>query len=119
MRLLLDQSADARLIGHLRSLGHDAIRIGKEYPAGLPDQEVLSLARVEQRILIANDRDFGDLVVRQRQPHTGIIYSRLSTTDFQFLANRLNVVLTEYGEHLRAFLIVTDRTVRIQGSKAS
>ena len=62
MRFLLDQSSDARLIPHLRSLGHEATRIARDYPAGLPDSEVLAVAHREERILITDDRDFGELV---------------------------------------------------------
>ncbi len=117
MKFLLDQSADARLVAHLRSLGHDVVRIGKEHPPGLPDEQVLALARAEQRILIANDRDFGDLVFRQRHSHTGVIYFRLSTTDLHFLTARLDAVLAEFAGRLGDFLVVTDRTVRIQRAK--
>jgi predicted nuclease of predicted toxin-antitoxin system len=69
LRFLLDQSADARLIPHLRAQGHDATRIGREHPHGLPDERVLRIAYEEQRILIATDLDFGDLIVRMRQLH--------------------------------------------------
>lgn len=58
MRFLLDQSSDARLVEYLRSLNHDATRVGREYPGGLTDDEVLPLAHREQRILITHDRGF-------------------------------------------------------------
>jgi hypothetical protein len=35
------------------------------YPAGLADEQVLEIARTEQRILIANDKDFGELAFRR------------------------------------------------------
>lgn len=118
MRFLLDQSSDARLVDYLRSRGHDAIRVGKEHPPGLPDEQVLALARLEQRILIVNDRDFGDLVVRQHHPHAGVIYFRLSTTLLSFLIARLDLVLRDYADHLGEFLVVTDRDVRIHHSQS-
>jgi predicted nuclease of predicted toxin-antitoxin system len=39
---------------------------------------VLDLARREGRILIANDKDFGELVVRERRPHAGVILFRFA-----------------------------------------
>ena len=45
MRFLLDQSVDARLVAYLIALGHDALRVGRDYPSGLPDDQVLAIAR--------------------------------------------------------------------------
>jgi predicted nuclease of predicted toxin-antitoxin system len=55
MKFLLDQSADFRLIPHLRQRGHDVQVISRQYPPGLPDADVLAIAREEQRILIVAD----------------------------------------------------------------
>ena len=77
MRFLLDQSIDARLIPYLRQGGHDATRIGRDHPGGLPDPQVLAIAGAERRILITDDRDSGALVFRQPQPHAGVLLLRL------------------------------------------
>ncbi len=77
MKFLLDESADARLSPYLVARSHEVTHVAKDYPAGLPDTEVLTLAHTERRILIVNDRDFGKLVFKHRQPHTGVILFRL------------------------------------------
>jgi predicted nuclease of predicted toxin-antitoxin system len=79
MKFLLDQSTDARLSTYLRGLGHDVTRIAKEYPPGLLDPNILSLAKAEGRILITDDRDFGELIFRLQLPHAGVIFLRLGT----------------------------------------
>jgi predicted nuclease of predicted toxin-antitoxin system len=115
MRFLLDQSTDARLIIHLRGLGHNATRIGADYPAGIADLQVLALAHTERRILITDDRDFGELVVRSKQPHVGVIYLRLGpTAELSTKVARLDFVLTHYATQLDQFLVVTLRTVRVR-----
>jgi predicted nuclease of predicted toxin-antitoxin system len=117
LRFLLDQSADARLLPYLRSLGHDAVRIGKDYPPGLLDTTVLSLAVAEQRILITDDRDFGELVVTKRQPHTGVIYFRLGEyAELSLKIARLDHVLSHYADQLDQFLVVTRTTVRVRSA---
>jgi predicted nuclease of predicted toxin-antitoxin system len=68
MRFLLDESADARLAPCLRGLGHDVTRLTVDYPAGLPDPRVLAIAAAEGRVLLTNDRDFGELVFPRRRP---------------------------------------------------
>mgnify|MGYP001418045206 CR=1 FL=1 len=115
MRFLLDQSADARLVTHLRSLGHDAIRVGADHPGGIPDRQVLSLAVADSRILITDDRDLGELVFKDRLPHTGVIYFRLD--DYAPLPTkiaRLDYVLTHYGDQLKQFITVTPHRVRVR-----
>jgi predicted nuclease of predicted toxin-antitoxin system len=114
VRFLLDQSADARLIPHLQSLGHDATRIGREHAHGLPDEQVLRIANREQRVLIAADLDFGDLVVRLKQPHAGVILFRLEATDIATKIQRLDDVLREYADQLDRFIIVTLRSIRVR-----
>jgi predicted nuclease of predicted toxin-antitoxin system len=68
VKFLVDESADARLAIHLRSLGHDAATVAGDYSPALKDPDVLAIAQHEQRVLITNDRDFGELVFRQRLP---------------------------------------------------
>lgn len=113
MRFLLDQSTDARLVFYLRRHGHDAVRVGREHPPGLPDTEVLAQAYHARRILITDDRDFGELVFRLRQPHAGVIYLRLDpTVNLQVKIDRLAYVLDHYHHQLDQFLVVTRTTVR-------
>lgn len=114
MKFLLDQSSDARLISYLTSLGHDAVRIAKDYPPGLPDAQVLSIAYKENRILITDDRDFGELVFRFKQRHAGVIYLRLGEyAELATKIERLEYVLMHYAAQLNQFLVVTRHRVRI------
>lgn len=113
MRFLLDQSSDARLIPHFRSLGHEATRIARDYPAGLPDSEVLAVAHREERILITDDRDFGELVFQHFHPHSGVIYLRLGDdADIATKRDRINHVLAFHADQLDQFLVVTRDCVR-------
>ena len=75
---------------------------------------MLAIALREQRVLITNDRDFGELVFVQHQPHAGVIYFRLTTTRLSAYVTRMNEVLAHYSDQLDAFLVVTDRTVRVR-----
>ncbi len=68
MRFLLDQNAETRITLFLTDQGHDATRVGRDHPPGIPDEEVLHIAHNEQRTLITNDSDFGELVFRRMSP---------------------------------------------------
>jgi predicted nuclease of predicted toxin-antitoxin system len=115
MRFLLDQSAEARIGVVLVSLGHDATRVGKDHPPGLPDDQVLAIAVAERRILLTNDRDFGDLIFRQNQAHAGVIYFRfpLDTTADQKI-EALHHVLESHATELDKYFVVTPRGVRVR-----
>ena len=114
MRFLLDQSAEARIAAFLAAHGHDATRVGRDYPPGIPDEQVLAIARREQRVLITNDKDFGELVHRSRLPHAGVILFRfpLDATAQQKIA-ALERLLVTHGTQLDRFLVVTPRGVRV------
>jgi predicted nuclease of predicted toxin-antitoxin system len=116
-RFLLDQSADARLVAVLRSLGHDAVRIGADFPPGLPDEDVLALAWRDGRVLITDDRDFGELVFRHGQPYLGVIYLRLGEyAELATKIERLEYVLAHHAAELDRFLVVSRTRVRVRQS---
>ena len=102
------------MIPHLQTLGHDATRVGREHPHGLPDEDVLAIAYSEQRILIATDLDFGDLVVRLGRPHAGVILFRLGATDLATKIQRLDDVLREHADQLDRFIVVTLQSIRVR-----
>ncbi len=115
MRFLLDQSAEARIATFLTDHGHDATRVARDYPAGLPDEQVLAIAHRERRILIANDKDFGELVFRRGLPHAGVILFRfpLDATAHEKIA-ALERLLVTHRTQLDRFLVVTPQGVRVR-----
>ena len=117
MNFLFDQSADFRLIAHLRTLGHDVVAISREYPHSLADEDVLAIARQEARILIVADRDFGELIFHQEFAHAGIIFFRLPGATLQTKIEHLNTVLEEHTDELERgeFLVVTPGRIRVAG----
>lgn len=114
MRLLLDQSTDRRLGPMLRQRGHDVQIVGVDYPHSLPDYQVLAIARQVGRILVTEDRDFGELVFRYHRPHAGVIFLRLPSDEFDPKLARLLHVIDNYTDQLRQFVVVTERQVRVR-----
>ncbi len=119
MRFLLDESADFPLAAVLEEMGHEAAAIAHDYPHALRDREVLSIARDGRRILITNDRDFGELIFRRRLDHAGVILFRLGDEDLPTKIAWLRRVLTEYDDQLKHFLVVTERGVRVRRTDRS
>lgn len=65
-------------------------------------------------MLVTDDRDFGDIVFRLRQPHAGVLYFRLPPTGIATKINRLSHVLTGYADALDQFVVITMQRVRIR-----
>jgi predicted nuclease of predicted toxin-antitoxin system len=115
MKFLFDQSADFRLIAHLRQLGHDVSAVSRDHPPGLADEDVLALARKERRILLVADRDFGELIFRRGLLHAGVIFFRLPGATLQTKVEHLTTALGEHAAELAAgaFLVVTPGQIRV------
>lgn len=114
MRFLLDESADLPLAAYLADQGHDVTSIVRDHPRGIKDRDVLEIARGEQRVLITNDRDFGELVFRQHVPHAGVILFRLGDEELAVKAAWLQYVLASFSDRLSDFIVVSERGVRIR-----
>ena len=68
----------------LRDDGHDVTHV-LEKIAGATDDEVLLAAYDEGRILLTEDKDFGELVYRLKKPSRGIILLRASFKMLNFV----------------------------------
>ena len=114
MKFLLDDNIDVRLADVLREQGHDDTAIARDYPHSLDDPDVLAIAQREDRILITNDTDFGELVVRERRPHAGVILFRVRPATFTHQRDRLAQVLADHADDLGHFLVVESTRVRVR-----
>lgn len=69
MKFLLDVCvASLRLQDSLAAQGHDVLSALERNPRAT-DEELLALAMEERRILVTEDKDFGELVFVRRLPH--------------------------------------------------
>src|SRR5918999_1283272 len=116
MKFILDQNVERRLASFLRNLGHDVKVVSIDYPAGILDQEVLSSAYKESRILLSNDKgDFGELIFRHHHLHSGVIlFRRMRSGDMPTKQERPSLVLHAYTNQLHHFLVVSPTSVRVR-----
>jgi predicted nuclease of predicted toxin-antitoxin system len=115
VRFLLDQHIDARILLYLSEQGHDVTRVARHYPAGLPDREILATAYRERRILVTQDRDFGELVFVHLLPHAGVILLRLGPlVPLTTVITRLDHLLSQHTHELDQFVVVTHNLVLVR-----
>ena len=114
MKFLLDVCCSSRSLREfLIGLGHDVRLVGSDDPCA-SDEAVLALARQEDRIVVTEDKDFGELIVVQRQPHSGII--RFLDMPVGEQVEAIQEVLRDYPADLasRAMIVVTRGRIRIR-----
>ncbi len=106
MRFLADECVDAALVAHLRTAGHDVHYIAEE-SRGLTDPEVLAAAREQERILLTEDKDFGELAVRHsHHPVPGILLLRIDPSRRALKQTRVDAALAHFGERLHGRYVV-------------
>jgi predicted nuclease of predicted toxin-antitoxin system len=106
-RFLADENVSRLVIEQLRIAGYDVTRVG-EISLGAADDDVLATARREDRVLITEDRDFGELVIRQRLNVRGIVLLELDRLSNGAEADRVAAVISTTGEKLLGNLIVIE-----------
>lgn len=106
MRFLLDEGLPYRLASHLQTIGHDATAVGHDYPFALADCEILAIAVAERRVILTNDKDFGDLIFRDRLRHEGVILFRLGYIALEERIAYLESVLSDHADRLHDLIVV-------------
>ncbi len=66
----------------------------------------MAIAQAEARVLITNDRDFGELVIRGGAEHHGVIYFRLRVGDMERKIRALDALLSVHPDWLGQFIII-------------
>jgi len=75
MRLLVDECTGSGVAQWLTDQGHDVVSVYDEM-RGATDEVVLHRATDEERVLVTNDKDFGEMIYRRGWPHCGVILIR-------------------------------------------
>jgi predicted nuclease of predicted toxin-antitoxin system len=72
LKVLLDTCVWGKVKPELEAAGYDVVWAG-DWDKDPGDDEILAYAYREKRILVTLDKDFGELAIVHRRPHSGII----------------------------------------------
>lgn len=97
MKILLDTCVWGGAVRQLTVLGHDVVWSGL-WDIDPGDREILKIAHQEGRILVTQDKDFGELAIVYRYPHAGII--RLVGIPARRQADYTHYVIQRYQNEL-------------------
>lgn len=111
MKLLLDTCVWGGVQTELVAAGYDVVWNG-DWSEDPGDEDILTTAYSESRILITLDKDFGELAIVRGTPHCGILrLVNLSTRQQAAVCLR---VIELYGNELTSGAIVTAELGRVR-----
>ena len=118
IRFLADECCPKAVVDRLRADGHD-VRYAAETDHRAADDRLLAIAHAENRIIVTEDFDFGDLLVRDQLPATGVVILYLPKLEPGARAERFASILSDPAFDARGRLtIIEKRRVRQRALRA-
>jgi predicted nuclease of predicted toxin-antitoxin system len=112
MRWLADECVDASLVRRLREAGHDVSYVAETAPRTI-DAEVLRFASEDARLLLTEDKDFGELVFRSKETVSGLVLMRIDPVRSLLKWARLKTAVEQFGERLLGrYLVIEEARFR-------
>ncbi len=114
MKLFADENTPRAIVVRLRGLGHDVLYASEVGP-GAADRDWLARAEAEERVILTSDKDFGDLIFRDRLTSHGVVLSRLNELPLIDRLARLEQAWSIVEAHPTGkFLVISARKVRVR-----
>ncbi len=110
-KFLVDESTGKRLALLLMKHGYNVIFVG-DWKKSASDNEVLEKAYKEKRVLITDDKDFGELIFRLGRKSAGVILLRTRVTDAHFRMNLLKRLIDHIDVNQK-FIVLKENAIRI------
>jgi len=104
LKLLLDTCIAKSAYESLQAAGYDVVWAG-EWSIDPGDEQILTIACQQQRVVVTLDKDFGELAVLRKLPHAGII--RLIEMSTKDQGDITKLVLVKYAQALAEAAIIT------------
>ncbi|MDX2233202.1 MAG: DUF5615 family PIN-like protein [Hyphomonadaceae bacterium] len=115
-KFLADESCPDPVVDALEEAGFDIVRSVTTMRSAT-DDSVLAAAVSEGRIVIAQDRDFGELILRRGLPAAGYVLLRLKGRDWTRVSQRVVEAIQTARSLENSVLVINWTTARIRPLK--
>jgi predicted nuclease of predicted toxin-antitoxin system len=105
LRFLADESCDFAAVRALRTAGFDVVSVA-EASAGADDERVIALALEERRIVLAEDKDFGQLVFAAGRKTLGVVLLRFPASARSAVGPRMLDLVQKHADRLTGSFVV-------------
>ncbi|RRA98691.1 DUF5615 family PIN-like protein [Larkinella rosea] len=115
--IIADENIDHSIIASLRSAGIEIYSI-YESNRGIRDEAVIESSRNPPRIILTEDKDFGEWVFSHQVNDISVIFLRYHFKDTQEITATLVKLLVErFNEFVGCFTTITTHKIRIRKLK--
>jgi predicted nuclease of predicted toxin-antitoxin system len=113
LNIIADENIAFQVVERLRQDGHN-VRYTVSGQS-IDDRIVLELANQQKTLILTDDKDFGELVIRHREQTSGVMLIRLPGLPPLQKAEIVAYVVEQYGDQLiNTICVVTPQKVRIR-----
>lgn len=117
MKFLADENVERKIVETLRKRGYDVYCLADEQ-FSLTDEEILHKCNEGRRVLITNDKDFGELVYLEKRISSGILLLRFLTEKSEVKARFVDDFISQYENKVpQNFVVLSEKGVRIRKLK--
>jgi len=114
IKFLADECCDFLIVRTLRLAEYDVLSVAESYPSA-SDHQVLRHATKKKRILLTEDKDFGEWVFAHGENVSGVILIRFPANARRQLAEEIKSLVDIHGlELLRNFVVLEPGRARIR-----
>ena len=114
MKFVADECVDKEIVASIRLLGFEVMYIA-DLSQSADDDFILNFSNSKNAILITYDKDFGELIFRQKKISSGLILLRFEGLPAQLKAEIINDLIRNRKTELQnAFTVITDKHVRLR-----
>jgi len=107
LKFLADEGFSFEITSFLREMGYDVKWIGDSTP-GISDRDVYKIAQGESRVILTDDKDFGELAVRFGLKTIGVVLLRINPKEKELRKQRVFELLERFSEALKMHMVVID-----------
>ena len=115
-KFVADENIPIETVNILKEQGVDIVSVAAFAP-GLTDIEVLDFANTNHRIVITFDKDFGQIVFKEKRKTEGLILLRFVPLSSQQIAKKIKQVLVSKILLENHIVVVKKDSVRVTPSR--
>lgn len=107
IKFLSDESCDFIVVRTLREKEYDVLSVAESFPS-VSDKEVLEHAIKEKRILLTEDKDFGEWVFAHGAEVPGVVLIRFPGNARSELGQEIEILVETHGAELKKSFTVLE-----------
>lgn len=112
--ILADENIDFRIIEAIRNIPVGVFSVAEECP-GISDEEVIKISKNPPRLILTEDKDFGEWVFAHHEDKISVIFLRYHHNNLDKIINILiNHLKFDTNNYWGRFTTITTKNIRIR-----